>query len=81
MKKLIFSLMVMIMATANAFADSEVVSGDVNVLRDASAAFSVEYDFSKTVVEGTPTRSMFQGAMPTGSATGPKTRRKASKLS
>jgi len=48
MKNLIFSLMVMIMATANAFADSEVVSGDVNVLRDASAAFSVEYDFSKT---------------------------------
>lgn len=61
MKNLIFSLMVMIMATANAFADSEVVSGDVNVLRDASAAFSVEYDFSKTVVEGTPYKKYVAG--------------------
>ena len=41
MGKLIISVIAFMMATANAFADSKVISGDVNVLRDANATFSL----------------------------------------
>jgi len=62
MGKLIISVIAfMMMATTNALADSKVISGDVNVLRDANATFSVEYDFSKTIVEGTPYKQYVAG--------------------
>lgn len=53
MKKLFCSLLIAF-ATVNAMADSLVTYGDVNVLKDASAAFCVEFDFSNTIVEGKP---------------------------
>ena len=61
MGKLIISVIAFMMATANAFADSKVISGDVNVLRDANATFSVEYDFSETIVEGIPYKQYVAG--------------------
>ena len=61
MGKLIISVIAFMMATANAFADSKVISGDVNVLRDANATFSMEYDFSETIVEGTPYKQYVAG--------------------
>ncbi len=61
MGKLIISVIAFMMATANAFADSKVISGDVNVLRDANATFNVEYDFSETIVEGTPYKQYVAG--------------------
>ena len=61
MGKLIISVIAFMMATANALADSKVISGDVNVLRDAYATFSVEQDFSKTLVEGTPCKQYVAG--------------------
>lgn len=53
MKKILF-LMLSLMATINTMADSSVKSGDVKVLKDASATFSVEFDFTNTNVEGKP---------------------------
>lgn len=53
MKKILF-LMLSLMATINTMADSSVKSGDVKVLKDASATFSVEFDFTNTKVEGKP---------------------------
>lgn len=51
MKK-IFLLFLSLIFTVNMTADSSVKSGDVNVLKDASASFCLEFDFSNTNVEG-----------------------------
>ena len=61
MKKFMISLIACMMTTASVFADSRVTSGDVNVLTDANAVFSVEFDFSKTVVEGTSYKQYVAG--------------------
>lgn len=53
MKK-IFFLLLSVMFTVSVMADNSVKSGDVSVLKDASAAFNVEFDFTNTVVEGKP---------------------------
>lgn len=53
MKKLLI-LIAAVFATVSAMADSKVTQGDVNVLNDNSVTFSIEYDFSKAVVEGKP---------------------------
>lgn len=51
MKKILF-LMLSLIATINVMAESSVKSGDVKVLKDASATFCVEFDFTNTNVEG-----------------------------
>lgn len=53
MKKLIL-FFVSLMAVATSFADSKVKYGDVSVLKDERARFSVEFDFSNTIVEDLP---------------------------
>lgn len=53
MKKLFF-LMLALVSTINVMADSSVKSGDVNVLKDNSTTFSVEFDFTKAIVEDKP---------------------------
>lgn len=54
MKKAMIAMLMLAMTATCAFADSSVKSGDVNVLREAGSAFTVEFDFSKTIVEDTP---------------------------
>lgn len=53
MKRIIVILTILV-ATINALADSKVQSGDVKVLKKSGETFSVEFDFSYTIVEGVP---------------------------